>query len=145
MEHFRDPHPLLMENYRVVSPDGHCLIDVPQRYHIYTVAKHMLILMNRWFAGWETEFAPGKLEQLVRSAGFEIVETDGDWFRPGFFYRGLRYVLLKLGIARLPLYPQPPRWLDAIPSWIRSRLRGTRLGLHTYAMITTLGRKGGSR
>ncbi|MBD3162160.1 MAG: methyltransferase domain-containing protein [Candidatus Eisenbacteria bacterium] len=141
LEHFRDPEPLLRENHRVVEPGGHCLVDVPQRYHVYTLAKHMMIALNRWFAGWETEFAPGRLERLMRRAGFRIVRTDGDWFRPGFFYRGFRYALQKAKIARLPLYPRIPRWLDAGPAWIRRRLRGTRLGLHTYAMIGTLGRK----
>lgn len=142
LEHFRDPDPLLGENYRVVGQGGHCLVDVPQRYHIYTVAKHLMILLNRWFAGWETEFSPGQLEASMRKNGFEIVRTSGDWFRPGFFYRGFRYVLLKTGLARLPLYPSAPKWISAIPSFLRSKLRGTRLGLHTYAMINTLGRKG---
>lgn len=141
MEHFRDTQPLLRENHRIVALGGHCLVDVPQRYHIYTVAKHILIAMNRWFAGWETEFSPGQLERLLREVGFSIVETGGDWFRPGFFYRSFRYVLLKARIARLPLYPRVPRWIGAIPSWIRGRLRKTRFGLHTYAMITILGRK----
>lgn len=141
MEHFRDPRPLLEENHRVTERGGHCLVDVPQRYHIYTVAKHLLILMNRWFAGWETEFSPAQLERLMRGAGFSVVRTDGSWFQPGFFYRGLRYLLRKFRIADLPLYPRLPRWLDAVPEWIRSRLRGTRAGLYTYAMIGTLGRK----
>jgi SAM-dependent methyltransferase len=143
MEHFHDPRPLLQENYRIVAEGGHCLVDVPQRYHIYTLAKHLMILLNRWFAGWETEYSPGQLEALMRRAGFQVVRTDGDWFRPGFFYRSLRYILLKLRVATLPLYPKESKWLGAVPAWIRSRLRGTRLGLHTYAMIGTLGRKGG--
>jgi SAM-dependent methyltransferase len=141
MEHFRDPHPLLAENYRVVDRGGHILVDVPQRYHLYTIAKHILIAFNRWFAGWETEYSPGQLEGVVRGAGFRIVRTDGAYFRPGFFYRSLRYILRKGGIASLPLYPEWPLWCDAAPRWIRARLRGTRLGLHTYAMISTLGRK----
>jgi SAM-dependent methyltransferase len=141
MEHFRDPGPLLAENHRVVERGGHLLVDVPQRYHIYTVAKHLMIALGKWFAGWETEFSPGQLERTVRRAGFRIVRTDGEYFRPGFFYRSLRYMLRKAGVAQLPLYPDLPRWCDAGPRWMRSRLRGTRLGLHTYAMISTLGRK----
>ena len=141
LEHFRDPAPLLEENHRVVAGGGHCLVDVPQRYHLYTIAKHLMILLDRWFAGWETEFSPGRLEGLMRGAGFRIVRTDGDWFRPGFLYRGARYALLRSRIARLPLYPRHPRWFDAVPAWIRGRLRGTRVGLHTYAMISALGRK----
>jgi hypothetical protein len=135
---------LVKENYRVVAIGGHCLIDVPQRWHIYTVAKHLMIAMNRWFAGWETEFSPAELEALMRRTGFTIVRTDGDWFRPGFFYRGIRYVLLHARIARLPLQPNVPRLLDAIPAFMRARLRESRLGLYTYAMISTLGRKGPS-
>jgi SAM-dependent methyltransferase len=141
LEHFRDPMPLLVENFRVTAPGGHCLVDVPQRWHVYTLAKHALIAVNRWFAGWETEFSPAELEGLMRRAGFKIVRTGGDWFRPGFFYRGVRYVLLRAGIARLPLKPRVPQILDAIPSRVRGRLRRTRLGLYTYAMISTLGRK----
>jgi len=141
MEHFQDPGPLLRENYRVLQRGGHCLVDVPQRYHIYTLAKHILILMNRWFAGWETEYSPGQLETVMRRAGFRVIRTDGDWFLPGFFYRSLRFLLSRLHLVRLPLHPRCPRWLDALPAWMRSRLRGTRLGLYTYAMIGTLGRK----
>lgn len=141
MEHFRDPTSLLTENHRVVEVGGHILVDVPQRYHVYTLAKHILIAINRWFAGWETEFSPGQLESVVRRAGFRIVRTDGAYFRPGFFYRGLRYVLRKGRVAHLPLYPEWPAWWDAAPRWIRGRLSGTRLGLHTYAMISTLARK----
>jgi SAM-dependent methyltransferase len=141
MEHFRDPRPLLRENQRVTEIGGHCLVDVPQRWHVYTIAKHMMIAMNRWFAGWETEYSPGELEARMREAGFTIVRTSGDWFRPGFFYRAFRYALLKSRIARLPLYPRSPRWLEAGPAWFRERLRDTRLGLHTYAMISTLGRR----
>jgi len=143
LEHFRDPMPLLIENHRVTAPGGHCLVDVPQRWHIYTVAKHILITLNRWFAGWETEFSPAELEAVMRRAGFTVVRTDGEWFRPGFFYRGLRYVLLRSGIAHLPLQPRLPGWMDAIPRLVRSRLRATRAGLYTYAMISTLGRRQG--
>jgi SAM-dependent methyltransferase len=141
LEHFRDPAPLLRENQRVTALGGHCLVDVPQRWHVYTVAKHVMIALNRWFAGWETEFSPGELESRMRQAGFTVVRTDGAWFQPGFFYRSMRYLLLKARVARLPLYPRLPRWLDAGPAWVRGRLRGTRIGLHTYAMISTLGRK----
>jgi SAM-dependent methyltransferase len=144
MEHFRDPMPLLRENQRVTKVGGHCLVDVPQRYHVYTLAKHVMIGLNRWFAGWETEYSPAELESLMRRAGFAVVATDGDWFRPGFFYRALRYVLLKGRIARLPLYPRLPGPLAAIPEWLQDRFRSTRLSRYTYAMIGTLGRKDAS-
>jgi ubiquinone/menaquinone biosynthesis C-methylase UbiE len=100
LEHFRDPMPLLGENYRVTAKGGLCLVDVPQRFHPYTVVKHVLIALNRWFAGWETEFSPGGLKRLVRAAGFEVVRVGGDWMVPGFLYRSLRYGLLRAHLAR---------------------------------------------
>ncbi|MCX7886209.1 MAG: class I SAM-dependent methyltransferase, partial [Verrucomicrobiae bacterium] len=36
LEHFRDPMPLLRENRRLLKPGGYLLVDVPQRYHLYT-------------------------------------------------------------------------------------------------------------
>lgn len=141
MEHFRDPMPLLRENARVLRPGAYFLVDVPQRFHIYTVAKHLLILLNRWFAGWETEYTPGQLERLVRSAGMTPLHTYGEWMVPGFFYRSLRYLLMRTGLARLPKYPRE-RWpFGSLGRWHRRRLGGTRFGLYTSAMIGVLARK----
>jgi SAM-dependent methyltransferase len=141
LEHFRDPLPLLVENRRVTARGGHCLVDVPQRYHLYTVMKHVLIAFNAWFAGWETEYSPGQLARLMRAAGFDVVRIGGDWLVPGLFYRALRYALRQARIARLPLYPRgiPPFVSLARRSrrWLRSR----RVGPYTYAMVNALGRK----
>ena len=42
------------------------VVDVPQTFHLYTLMKQILIALNRWFAGWETQFTPGELERLLR-------------------------------------------------------------------------------
>ncbi|UCH83197.1 MAG: class I SAM-dependent methyltransferase, partial [Candidatus Latescibacterota bacterium] len=39
LEHFRTPGDLLDENVRVLKRGGVLLVDVPQRYHYYTVLK----------------------------------------------------------------------------------------------------------
>jgi SAM-dependent methyltransferase len=141
MEHFRDPEPLLEENRRVLVDGGHLLVDVPQKYHIYTAVKHVLIVMGRWFAGWETEYTIGGLEGLVRKKGFRIVSSYGEWMVPGFFYRSLRYVLARTGLAVLPKYPKGIGPLRRIAEGVRSRLRKRRLAFYTYHVIGTLARK----
>jgi ubiquinone/menaquinone biosynthesis C-methylase UbiE len=141
MEHFRDPKPLLAENRRVLKKGGHLLVDVPQKYHIYTVVKHVLIVLRKWFAGWETEYTISGLERLVTKSGFRIVRSYGDWMVPGFFYRSLRYVLARSGLAVLPKYPcglGPGRRLgEAMRMWFRRR----RLAFYTYHVIGTLARR----
>lgn len=141
MEHFRDPGPLLAENFRATAAGGYCLIDVPQRYHPYTLAKHVLIALNRWFAGWETEYSPGQLSRTVAGAGYEVVRIGGDWMVPGFWYRSLRYGLLRGGIARLPKYPRGIPGLRQLQHGLREWFRKRRLGPYTFAMVNVLARR----
>ncbi len=144
LEHFRDPMPLLRENFRVTRRGGHCLIDVPQRYHIYTIAKHCMIAVGKWFAGWETEFSPGELGGLVRSVGFEVRTIGGDWMVPGFGYRSLRYLLRKMRITLLPAYPRELPVVGPGMRRLRERLRHTTAGAYTFAMVSVLCRRPGS-
>jgi len=137
LEHFRQPQDLLRENHRVLRPGGYVLVDVPQRWHYYTLIKHMLMAANRWFAGWETEFTTGELSRLLRAAGFEITGAYGSNLFPPVWYRGARRVLLKAGV-RLPMRPSPAAQRargavrDAIPHSIR---------MATSMVIGVLGRK----
>jgi len=145
LEHFRDPRPLLRENVRVLAPDALLLIDVPQRFHLYTVAKHILIALGKWFAGWETEFSIGELERLMRQSGVRIVGRYGAWMIPGLFYRSLRLVLLKTRLARLPLYPRPLPLITPLLDGIRGAWERTPFAYYTYFVIGALGRKDADR
>jgi ubiquinone/menaquinone biosynthesis C-methylase UbiE len=143
LEHFRDPAPLLRENVRVLAPDALLLVDVPQRFHLYTVGKHVLIALGKWFAGWETEFSIGELERAMRRAGVRITRRYGGWMIPGLFYRALRLGLLKTGIARLPLYPPPVPVVTPVSEAIRRTWARTPFAIHSYFVIGALGRKEG--
>jgi SAM-dependent methyltransferase len=141
LEHFRRPQAeaLLRENIRVIKSGGYLLVDVPQRYHLYTLAKHLLIAMNQWFAGWERSFSTPELRNIFRSLGLVPVHSYGEWMMPGFFYRVLREVLKKAGIT-LPLY------LNLKPfSLIRARIRAlllpTILSRYTGISIGVIGQK----
>lgn len=141
LEHFRDPMPLLLENARVTRAGGRMVVDVPQTFHLYTVMKKLLIAMNRWFAGWETQFTPAQLERLCAATGMDVVRTYGDWMVPGLAYRVVREALKRTLRVRLPLEPRGPGiWSNA---WTNGRaaLRGQRWALWTCHVIGTVARK----
>ena len=141
LEHFRDPMPLLNENARVTATGGRMIVDVPQTFHLYTLMKNALILVNRWFAGWETQFTPAQLERLCAATGLEVVRTYGDWMVPGLWYRVVREVLKRgLGI-KLPLHPKGPAFWSGGWDAFRAGLRGQRWSLWTCHVIGTVARR----
>jgi len=121
LEHFRDPGALIDENVRVLKKGGVLLIDVPQRYHYYTVLKHILIFFGRWFAGWETEFSPSELEGMIQQRGMRIVGMYGHNMSPPIWYRGLRRIVLGMGI-RLPMYPRQSSLMASWKGWLRRHI-----------------------
>jgi len=140
LEHFRDPLPLMKENARITRRGGRVVVDVPQTFHLYTAMKQVLIAMNKWFAGWETQFTPAGLERVCRASGLEVRRTYGDWMVPGLAYRVLRE-LLKRGLRiRLPLEPNVPVLTPLMKS-IRDGLRGKRWALYTCHVIGTVAEK----
>ncbi|MDD5675035.1 MAG: class I SAM-dependent methyltransferase [Chitinivibrionales bacterium] len=77
LEHFPDSLPLLREQNRILKPGGYLLLDVPQRYNLYTVKKHFRIIRKQWFAGWEKEFSLRELRGLLKETGFSFVKGFG--------------------------------------------------------------------
>jgi len=141
LEHFRQPRPMLEENARVTARGGFVIVDVPQTFHLYTVLKQAMMLVNRWFAGWETQFTPHELERLVTAAGLRVRRTYGEWMVPGLAYRVLRELLKRgLGIA-LPLEPRGPAWWDRGWTALRARLARRRAALYTCHVIGTVAEK----
>lgn len=141
LEHFRDPLPLLRDNIRILKPGGHLVVDVPQRYHYYTLGKKALIAINKWFAGWETEFSIAELEGLVQAEGLDVVRSYGDWMVPGLWYRALRKIIMTRMGKRLPMFPEPIPPLARLGEAWRRAFGKTRLSLYTTPTIGVIARK----
>jgi SAM-dependent methyltransferase len=141
LEHFRNPQDLLAENQRVLARHGRLVVDVPQTYHPYTLIKHTLIMLNTWFAGWETQFTAGQLTALVEAQGLTVRRLYGSWMYPSLWYRIFREVLLKLKVARLPLFPRPWPLVGAARRAFRGWFREHRVALYTVNAIGIIGEK----
>lgn len=141
LEHFRDPRPLLAENARILARGGRVIVDVPQTVHPYTLMKRVMILFNVWFAGWETQFTPGRLERLLRESGLTVRRTYGEWMVPGLGYRVLRELLKRGFGARLPLDPHGPGWWRRGWEAWRAAFGRTRVALYTCHVIGTVAGK----
>ncbi|MCL4511298.1 MAG: methyltransferase domain-containing protein [Bacteroidetes bacterium] len=142
LEHFRPSkaEALLDENIRVLKPGGYLLVDVPQRYHVYTLVKHALIAVDKWFAGWEREFSVLELREILRGHGLVAVRTYGEWMYPSLFYRATREALRKVGV-RLPLYPTFFKPMTSIRRQLRETLRETPIVHNTALSFGIIARK----
>ena len=140
LEHFHEPMPLLLENVRVLKNGGILLVDVPQKYHIYTAIKHVFIFFNKWFAGWETEFTINQLTQLIGQVGVKVIQRYGTWMRPSLFYRIMRELLLQVNL-KLPLYPSGFKPIRRIRNYLRQRLINTHWAFYTFINIGIIGKK----
>jgi SAM-dependent methyltransferase len=140
LEHFRNPQDLLKENHRILKPGGICLVDIPQTFHPYTLVKKALIAVNRWFAGWETQFTLGQLEDLMRQTGLEPFMHYGDWMQPNFFYRVTREALKKTGV-KLPMYPLQRSFYHRTKDRFLKVLTEHRWSRYTQISIGVLGKK----
>jgi len=140
LEHFRDPLPLLRENIRVLKTGGFLVIDVPQKYHIYTLIKHILIIMNKWFAGWETEFSIQELRALYRAHNLIVCREYGDYMAPSLFYRMIRELFKRAGIV-LPMYPRNIPVLGNIRKSVKSYVTRQPFAINTFLTIGIIGKK----
>lgn len=136
LEHFSEPATLLREQRRVLRDGGYILIDVPQRYNLYTIHKRLLIRAGRWpYGGWEREFSLGELSALLQAEGFQIIDAYGRGYfpRPFEMVRNLEKAEIRL-LKRRVLPVRFWRYYDTL--W--RRFERTRLGCYALQCIGVL-------
>ncbi len=134
IEHFTEPETLIKEQGRVLKQGGYLLTDVPQKYHLYTAIKHVLMFLNKWTPGWETEYTIGQLERLIKSSGLQVVSTYGDWSHPNLFLKALMIVL------KIPR-KSPDIALSQNSQGFTSNFKKTRVAHYTFQHIGVIGKK----
>jgi len=140
MEHFRNPDTMTDECIRVTRPGGSVLADVPQTCHVYTIMKKILIALNVWFAGWETQYTAAGLKRYLRSRGVEPWSVYGRYFSPSLAYRIFREAIMKTGIT-LPLRPVLVPAIHRFKGRIRNAVEQSALGPLTGVITGVFARK----
>lgn len=77
VEHFADPSQIIRPQVELLKPGGYLVINVPQKYNLYTLYKHFRMRRGRWGPGWETQYSAGQLADLGRQMGLELWDMDG--------------------------------------------------------------------
>jgi len=85
LEHFRDPLPLLKEQGRVLRKGGALVVDVPQKYQLYTLMKRKKMREGTWPFGWETEYSYFQLKKLLEILGFKVRGHYANGYHPEWF------------------------------------------------------------
>lgn len=66
IEHFEDSIPVIKEQLRVLKKGGFLIIDVPQKYNLYTIVKRVRMKLGIFPFGWETEYALADVKKIAR-------------------------------------------------------------------------------
>jgi len=130
LEHFARPAEVLQEQRRVLRQGSIIVIEVPNKWTLYTIYKKILMIMDRWLPGWETQYSPSELKSLLKQNGFQIVDCVGWDFLILKIWRKLRK---KFGRADKPE--------NKIMRFLRRRFQRNPLLLNFCVSITVVGKK----
>jgi ubiquinone/menaquinone biosynthesis C-methylase UbiE len=86
LEHFKNPTPYIKEQIRILKPGGYLIIDVPQKYNIYTLYKHLMLFLKKYPFGWETQFAPEDFKRIEKKFNIKLTQLFG-WDDGTFEYQ----------------------------------------------------------
>jgi len=77
LEHFADPAPAMRDQVRVLRPGGVLVVDVPQKFNLYTLQKRRAMRAGTWPWGWETEYSAAELRAWAPRYGLEVCGMAG--------------------------------------------------------------------
>lgn len=130
LEHFANPGEMLQEQRRVMRTGAIIVVEVPNKWNLYTIYKKILMAMKRWPPGWETQYSPRELKALLRQNGFEVLDCLGWDF---FTLKILRKLRKKFGLKDKRESP--------FARSLRQRLQRNPILINFFLSLTVVGRK----
>ena len=120
VEHFADPGGVFLAQARLVKAGGQLVINVPQKYNLFTLYKHWRMRHGKWPPGWEREYSPRELIDLGRRLGFIECAVDGyGSFSGQVITRLLRSILSPRALGSLS------QSFDRADWWLGPKLRSS--------------------
>jgi ubiquinone/menaquinone biosynthesis C-methylase UbiE len=74
IEHFHDPKSSINEMYRTLKPGGTLILMTPNKYSLGVVDRLFKEMFKKWRFGYQTEYSPNQLSELVIDANFEVTK-----------------------------------------------------------------------
>jgi ubiquinone/menaquinone biosynthesis C-methylase UbiE len=96
IEHFRNMGQTLLEQKRVLREKGVLLIGIPYIFTHYTLKKKILLSLNRWPPGWETELSKRQMKKLLRTVDMQLIEIYLDCHPLWYLPKRLRFTIFNL-------------------------------------------------
>src|SRR3989344_560424 len=84
IEHYKNPVLFLRDQVRVLKKGGYLIVDVPQKYNLYTLVKRYRMRHGSFRFGWETEYSKNDLKLLAFKLKLDTI---------GFYGRGSAFTL----------------------------------------------------
>lgn len=118
IEHFTDPEGVFVSQAQLVKMGGQLVINVPQKYNLFTLYKHWRMRRGNWPPGWEREYSPRELIALGQRLGFVACAVDGY----GSFAGQVTTLLLRSSLSPKAL-ASLSQFFDRADRWLGGKLR----------------------
>jgi len=131
LEHFKNPDIIIKKQYEFLKNKGIIIVEVPNKCTLFTIFKKILMKLNKWPAGWETEYSPNELKNLLENNGFNIIDIIG---RDFLVLRIFRKIKRKIGIK--------DKGEGVLYKWFRSKIQRNKIFLkYFFVVIAVVGEK----
>lgn len=77
VEHFNNPLKTLKEQIRILKPGGYLIVEVPQKFNLYTLVKKIRMITGTYPFGWETEYSVSDLKNFGHQLKLETISFYG--------------------------------------------------------------------
>jgi ubiquinone/menaquinone biosynthesis C-methylase UbiE len=96
IEHFKDIVSVINQQKRVLKDSGILLMGAPYTFTMYTIRKKILMLINCWPPGWETQISKRTMKRLLKQTNMSCIEVYLDCHPIWYLPKQLRFTIVNI-------------------------------------------------